>query len=107
MKEMTHFIGKKDNDGTMGRFFGSLDEEEFEALMEKLDGQLPKGFVAWHISNEEIRTGSKRIDLLKKLPLYMEFNCFVHSGEVYADIEKALIKAKKNEIEENSSQSKA
>lgn len=96
MSSLVHFFGKK-VDGKLGRFFGSYSEEEFETIMNKLDGTLPKDFVAWHMDWDEVDKGSKRIDEMKKIPLITEFSPFVITGETYADAEKALLRAKERE----------
>jgi hypothetical protein len=93
-----HFIGVKDlKTGKRGRFFGSYDDKEFESLMEELGGNFPKNYFAWHIEQEEIDKGSKRIDEIKKLPLVMAFNPFVITGETHADAREFLLRAKRDE----------
>src|SRR5690606_15009485 len=92
-----HFIGMELENKQMGRFFGGWNDEEFNHIMNKLGGTLPKGFKVWHISEEEIERNSKRVQALKKLPYILEFNPFTITGEGYADAEKYLLRAKERE----------
>jgi hypothetical protein len=64
-----HLIGVKLPNGGNARFFGALDNDEFEPFAS--DG-LPNGWIAWHITDKEIEQQSPRIDALRKVPLIYE-----------------------------------
>lgn len=94
MTEVLHFFGKRFEGGKIARFFNDYNDEAFDAVMEKLDGNLPQGFLAWHIPQSELDKGSKRIDKMKELPLIVQDTYF---GEQYVDAVKALLQAKDEE----------
>lgn len=92
-----HFIGAKDAKGNRGRFFGSYDEKEFETMMNELNWKIPKNYVVYHLEEAEIEKGSKRVDVLKKLPFIMAFNPFSVTGETYADAKEFMKRALREE----------
>lgn len=63
-----HYFGLKD--GTFrGRFVKRFSDEEFEALLKELGGELPNGVFAWHLEDGENINNSKRVQDIAKLPL--------------------------------------
>ncbi|MEK4983570.1 hypothetical protein [Bacillus sp. FSL K6-6540] len=63
-----HYLGKR-VEGVIGRFWPSFTDEEFETLLERIGGQLPRGWVAWHFEEGETIKNSKRVQIVGMRPL--------------------------------------
>ena len=96
--QKNHHIITRTVDSVRGRYFGSLTDEEFDSLMEKNGNELPKGFAVYHIPQEEIDKGSKRVKELSELGLITTFSPFVEGGEAYASPLVQMLRAKNEEV---------
>jgi len=65
-----HYLGKR-IDGKIGRFGARFTDDEFEALVKRIGGYLPKGWVAWHFNEGETAHTSKRVQQVAKCPLIL------------------------------------
>lgn len=63
-----HYFGLVER-GNRSRFYKEYSETEFEQLLEEIDGELPKGIIAWHLEENEVHTRSKRVQAIAKLPI--------------------------------------
>ena len=54
-----HVIGMRVQ-GEMGRFLDVFDDAAFDALIDSLGGDLPAGFVAWHLDSHEWAGNSRK-----------------------------------------------
>lgn len=92
--ETIHFFGKRFDGNKIGRFAMSCDDEEFDALMNELDGELPRGYMVWHIPQAEIEAGSKRIERLKEYPYVVQTTFLGTHNAIVRDV---LLREKKEQ----------
>lgn len=66
-----HYLGKR-IDGRLTRFTQGFNDEQFEAMLERIGGNLPVGWVAWHFNDDETIRRSKRVQAVAKHPVIVE-----------------------------------
>lgn len=97
MNTTVHIIGKRFEEGKIGRFSSEFTDEQFDLLLNEIGGTLPQGFLAWHIALSELEKGSKRLERLKRYPVVTKFHPFADGGSTYANPLEELLSAKRRE----------
>lgn len=62
-----HIIGYNFGSGKIGRFEDELSDSEFDAILRDIGGELPEGFLAWHLGDDEHIENSPRARELFKI----------------------------------------
>lgn len=82
----THYFGTI-IDGQRGRFQGGISDAGFEELLNWLGGELPRGFIAWHLQDGETSRNSRRVQAIRSLPIIVRMNHDAIENGVQAVIE--------------------
>ena len=85
-----HFIGTTVG-GQRARFNRELTEQEFQELLDRIGGELPKGFWAWHFEEDVDYKCSKRAQAVAKLPKVVD------SIGAIVDPVEAIVRAKREQ----------
>ncbi|WP_163860367.1 hypothetical protein [Paenibacillus elgii] len=82
-----HYFGMK-IDGKRCRFFGRFSDDEFEAAVKQVGGELPKKWVAWHFNDGEDISNSKRVQAFAQIP---EIKVRHWSGGYYSALREQVV----------------
>jgi hypothetical protein len=63
-----HYFGYSDGSFT-GRFHRKFSDDEFQALLNELGGELPRGILVWHLEDKENIENSERVRAIAQFPI--------------------------------------